>query len=116
MSRSTGVRDSREAVRSASDTPGHIGRGGGITLHPHVALGDPVHRRIGDEGKAIGVVTNATWDRLEGSLMAEFLPREEHRIAVGDDVWVDLNPAPRTKEAENAGGPLDASTSRRNSR
>ncbi|MFM7107293.1 MAG: hypothetical protein ACKOZU_01585 [Planctomycetaceae bacterium] len=76
------------------DTPGHIGRGGGMTHHPHVALGDAVYHRIGDEDKAIGLVTGATWDRLKGSLAIEFRPKEDHRIAVGDEVWVDLNPAP----------------------
>lgn len=86
------------------DTPGHIGRGGGITLHPHVALGDAVYHRIGDEDKAIGVVTGATWDRLKGSLMIEFRPREDHRIAVGDEVWVDLNPIARAAGAEGPDG------------
>lgn len=80
------------------DTPGHIGRGGGIKFHPHVALGDSVYHRIGEEDRVIGVVTGAIWDRLKGSLTVEFRPQEDHRIAVGDDVWVDLNPAPRVKE------------------
>lgn len=98
------------------DTPGHIGRHGGITLHPHVALGDPVYHRIGEEDKAIGVVTGATWDRLRGSLSVEFRPRNDHRIAVGDEVWVDLNPAPRAEEALGAGKPSKASTSDPNAR
>lgn len=84
------------------DTPGHIGRGGGITLHPHVALGDLVHHRIGDEDKAVGVITGLTWDRLKGSLTVEFRPKEDHRIAVGDEVWIDLNPLPRLKESRDA--------------
>lgn len=79
------------------DTAGHIGRGGGLTLHPHVALGDPVYHRIGAADKAIGSVTGVAWDRLRGSLTVEFRPHEDHRIAVGDEVWVDLNPAdPKT--------------------
>ncbi len=75
------------------DTVGHIGRGGGLSLHPHVALGDPVYHRIGDADRAIGSVTGVVWDRLRGSLTVEFRPHEDHRIAVGDEVWVDLNPA-----------------------
>lgn len=87
------------------DTPGHIGRGGGLTLHPHVALGDAVHHRIGDEDRAIGVVTGVTWDRLRGSLTVEFRPRDDHRIAVGDEVWLDLNPAPQAAERREASAP-----------
>jgi len=85
------------------DSPGHIGRGGGIELHPHVALGDPVYHRIGKEDEAIGVIAGVTWDRLKGSLTFEFHPKKEHRIAVGDLVWIDLNPMPRAKEPQNAG-------------
>lgn len=98
------------------DTPGHIGRGGGITLHPHVALGDPVYHRIDDKDKVIGVITGATWDRLKGSLLVEFRPRNEHRIAVGDEVWVDLNPASRASEPPDAGQPSKAADSEWNSR
>ncbi|MEI6240269.1 MAG: aspartyl protease family protein [Planctomycetia bacterium] len=87
------------------DTPGHIGRGGGITHHPHVALGDMVHHRIGDEDKQVGIVTGVTWDRLKGSLTVEFRPREDHRIAVGDEVWVDLNPAPQAVEIRGTAAP-----------
>ena len=75
------------------DTAGHIGRGGGLSLHPHVALGDPVYHRIADSDKAVGSVTGVVWDRLRGSLTVEFRPHEDHRMAVGDEVWVDLNPA-----------------------
>jgi hypothetical protein len=74
------------------DTAGHIGRGGGLTLHPHVALADPVYHRIGDTEKAVGSVTGVPWDRLRGSLTVESRAHEDHRIAVGDQVWVDLNP------------------------
>jgi len=75
------------------DTPGHIGRGGGLSLHPHVALGDPVFHKVGDLDKVIGSITGVQWDRLKGALTVEFRPHEEHRVAVGDEVWVDLNPA-----------------------
>jgi hypothetical protein len=75
------------------DTPGHMGRGGGLSLHPHVALGDPVCHKVGDIDKAIGSVTGVRWERLKGALTVEFRPHEDHRIAVGDEVWVDLNPA-----------------------
>lgn len=75
------------------DTAGHVGRGGGLTLHPHVALGDPVYHRIGDTDKAVGSVTGVVWDRLRDRLTVEFRPHEDHRIAVGDEVWVDLDPA-----------------------
>ena len=42
----------------------------------------------------IGKVTLVQWDRVSGSLTVEFDPEPLHRIAVGDEVWVDLNPAP----------------------
>ena len=90
------------------DTPGHIGRGGGLSLHPHVALGDPVYHKIGDTDKAIGSVTWVTWDRLKGSLTVEFRPHEEHRIAVGDEVWVDLNPSFPTTSAASSDGTASA--------
>ena len=92
------------------DTPGHVGRGGGLSLHPHVALGDPVYHTIGDVDKPIGSVTGVTWERVRGSLTIEFRPHEDHRIAVGDEVWVDLNPADRTTSATAAGGPASAIT------
>ena len=85
------------------DTPGHVGRGGGLSLHPHVALGDPVYHKIGDVDKAIGSVTGVVWERVRGSLTVEFRPHEDHRIAVGDEVWVDLNPADRQATASAPG-------------
>jgi hypothetical protein len=84
------------------DTPGHIGRGGGLSLHPHVALGDPVFHKVGDIDKAIGSVTGVRWERLKGALTIEFRPHEEHRIAVGDEVWIDLNPTFRNMSAQSA--------------
>lgn len=116
-----GTRFSFEVIESFNakyegDTPGHIGRGGGITLHPHVALGDAVYHRIGDEDKAIGVVTGATWDRLKGSLVVEFRPSIDHRIAVGDEVWVDLNPVRRATGSLDRDAPPQASTGGHNAR
>lgn len=86
------------------DTPGHIGRGGGITLHPHVALGDSVYHRTSDGNKAIGVITGVLWDRLRSSLTVEFRPKEDHRIAVGDEVWIDLNPMALVQKTLDTGG------------
>lgn len=80
-------------ARYAGDTPGHIGRGGGLAASPHVALGDTVHHAAPDQGaQPIGVVTGATWDRLRGSLTIEFRPRADERIAVGDAVWLEMAP------------------------
>jgi hypothetical protein len=42
----------------------------------------------------VGTVTRAVWDRVSGGLTVEFDPAPLTRIAVGDEVWVDLNPAP----------------------
>ena len=81
------------------DTAGHIGRGGGLSLHPHVALGDPVYHKIDDVDKAIGTVTGVVWERVRGSLTVEFRPHEDHRIAVGDEVWIDLNPVSEKRSA-----------------
>src|SRR5688572_2986740 len=42
------------------DTPGHMGRAGGLqTRRPRVALGDPIYR--GEE--KVGQVTGLTWNR-----------------------------------------------------
>ena len=92
------------------DTAGHIGRGGGLSLQPHVALGDSVHHRVGDADTVVGSVTGLTWERLRGSLTVEFRSHEGHRIAVGDEVWVDLNPADQTPPATTAGGPASEAT------
>ena len=75
------------------DTAGHIGRGGGLSLHPHVAPGDPVFHKVGDVDKTVGSVTGVRWERLKRALTVEFRPHGEHRVAVGDELWVDLNPA-----------------------
>jgi hypothetical protein len=81
------------------DTPSHVGRDGGLEVRPNVALGDPVFRVAADESEAtkpvrIGRVTRVVWERVSGSLTVEFDPEPLIRIAVGDEVFVDLNPAP----------------------
>jgi hypothetical protein len=70
------------------DTPGHMGRAGGLEhRRPRVALGDPIYR--GDE--KVGSVTGLTWNRTNGSLDIEFDPADDTRICVGDAVWVMLD-------------------------
>lgn len=78
------------------DTPGHIGRAGGLTgVRPRVSLGDPVYR--GDT--RIGEVSTVLWSRVQGSLTIEFDPVPLTRVSVGDQVWIDLNPSnPRGSE------------------
>ena len=76
------------------DTPGHMGRDGGLKVRPNVALGDGVYRTDGDTTTREGTITRAVWDRVSGGLTVEFDPEPLRRIAVGDEVWVDLNPAP----------------------
>jgi len=72
------------------DTPGHSGRSGGLSeSRPQIALGDPVFR----DTQKVGSVTRVEWVRVQGSLTIEFDPEPDIRIAVGDSVWVDLNPA-----------------------
>lgn len=83
------------------DTPSHVGRDGGLEFRPNVALGDPVFRMVADAGEEargvrIGSVTRVVWERVSGSLTVEFDPEPLVRIAVGDEVFVDLNPAPPT--------------------
>ena len=73
------------------DTPGHIGRSGGLAdRRPHVALGDPVFRGQ----QKIGVITGLGWSRTHGSLEVEFDPVDQMRISVGDQVWLALQPKP----------------------
>jgi len=87
------VIDSHDA-KYPGDTPSHVGKDGGLTVRPNVALGDPVYRTVDKVTTVIGKVTLVAWDRVSGSLTVEFDPQPLHRIAVGDEVWVDLNPAP----------------------
>ncbi len=69
------------------DTPGHIGRGGGLgRIIPNVALGDPVYH----DKAQIGKVTRVTWDRAKESLEVEFSPEPKLRISVGESAWVPL--------------------------
>jgi hypothetical protein len=70
------------------DTPGHMGRVGGLTgRKPQVALGDPIFR--GEE--RVGVVTGLEWNRVNGSLDIEFDPVDHARVCVGDEVWMSLD-------------------------
>ena len=87
------VIDSHDA-KYPGDTPSHLGKDGGLTVRPNVALRDPVYRTVNKATTVIGKVTLVQWDRVSGSLTVEFDPEPLHRIAVGDEVWVDLNPAP----------------------
>lgn len=76
------------------DTPAHLGKNGGLTVRPQVALGDPVYRKTTSGRSRIGHITRVTWNRTAGSLEVEFDPEPFQRIAVGDEVWIDLNPPP----------------------
>jgi len=70
------------------DTPGHVGKNGGLeNRRLQVALGDAVYR--GQD--KIGIVTGLGWSRTHGSLEVEFDPIGEVRICVGDVVWLALN-------------------------
>lgn len=76
-------------AKYAGDTPGHIGKGGGLgKVTPHVSLGDPVFR--GEE--RIGSVTTVIWDRGRDSLTIEFDPEPKVRVSVGDTAWVKFHP------------------------
>ena len=81
------------------DTPAHVGKDGGLTVRPQVALGDAVYRTVGTDTKIVGMITLVKWDRVSGSLTVEFDPQPFERIAVGDEVWIDLNPAPKPARA-----------------
>lgn len=70
------------------DTPGHMGRVGGLTgRKPRIALEDKVYR--GDE--VVGLVTSLDWNRTNTSLDIEFDPVDHARICIGDTVWVVLD-------------------------
>jgi hypothetical protein len=87
------------------DTPAHVGKDGGLTMRPQVALGDSVYRTEGTVTIVIGTITHVQWDRVSGSLNVEFNPQPFVRIAVGDEVWIDLNPVPKKPdEAAPAAG------------
>jgi hypothetical protein len=77
-------------ARYEGDTPGHMGRNGGLgEVRPHVALGDHVFR----DDVQVGTVTGLKWTRAQGALEIEFDPSAKSRIAVGDVVWVKLGGA-----------------------
>ncbi len=80
------------------DTPAHLGKNGGLTVRPQVALGDPVFRKTATGRTRVGQITRVTWSRVAGSLEVEFDPEPFKRIAVGDEVWIDLNPQPTPAE------------------
>ena len=73
------------------DTPGHLGRHGGLGDQvPRLALGDPVYRGEGDAAAVVGRVTNLKWSRGQGSLDIEFDPTDKTRIEIGDNVWLKI--------------------------
>ena len=75
-------------ARYLGDTPGHMGRAGGLERRrPRISLGDPVYRGQ----QQIGAVTGLTWNRTNGSLDIEFDPVERNRICVGEMVWLALD-------------------------
>lgn len=80
-------------ARYLGDTPAHSGKDGGLTARPQVALGDPVYRSVDGKDLVVGRITRVAWSRVSGSLEVEFHPEPLVRIAVGDEVWIDLNPA-----------------------
>ena len=92
------VIESHDAVY-LGDTPGHMGRDGGLTVRPNVALGDGVHRTTGEKTTRVGTITRVVWDRVSGGLTVEFDPEPLTRVAVGDEVWIDLNPLPPVQPA-----------------
>jgi hypothetical protein len=75
------------------DTPAHIGKDGGLTFRPRVALGDAVYRTQDGQRTTVGRITRVEWNRVSQSLEVEFEPEPLQRVAVGDEVWIDLNPA-----------------------
>jgi hypothetical protein len=78
------------------DTPGHMGRAGGLqNRRLRAALGDSIYR--GDQ--SVGTVTGLTWNRTNGSLDIEFDPAENTRISVGDEVWMLLDGSAAAKGA-----------------
>jgi hypothetical protein len=79
------------------DTPGHMGRTGGLeNAQIRIALRDPIYR--GDE--VVGRVTRLIWNRVHGSLDIEFDPVDHARVCVGDKVVVALD---GTQSASSSG-------------
>jgi hypothetical protein len=85
------------------DTPAHVGKDGGLTTRPHVALGDAVYRTVKQQRITVGRITRVVWNRVSGSLEVEFDPEPFQRVAVGDEVWIDLNPEPAPADASASG-------------
>ena len=98
------VIESHDAVY-LGDTPAHVGKAGGLTVRPNVALGDSVYRTEQEGRSAIGRITRVVWSRVSGSLEVEFRPEPFQRVAVGDQVWIDLNPAPVKKAPPTVASP-----------
>ena len=67
-------------------------------MRPNVALGDAVYKTVGTERTRVGRISRVAWNRVSGSLEVEFSPEPLLRIAVGDEVWIDLNPKPADPE------------------
>jgi hypothetical protein len=83
------------------DTAAHTGRIGNVTERPSIALGDGVYAFDGHT--RVGKVTAIEWDRSKQSIEVEIAPEPDHRIAVGDRLWVWLHSEhaeakPETKE------------------
>jgi len=79
------------------DTPGHVGRAGGLqNRRLRAALGDSIFR--GDQ--KVGTVTGLTWNRTNGSLDIEFDPNTDIRVSVGDEVWMFLDGSEATRASE----------------
>ena len=55
-------------------------------------LADRIHTSL--QRPAVSRITRVAWSRVSGSLEVEFHPEPLVRIAVGDEVWIDLNPGP----------------------
>lgn len=98
------VLESRDA-QYLGDTPSHSGKDGGLAVRPQVAIGDTVYRTENDGGRLVGRITRVAWNRVSGSLEVEFAPEPLERIAVGDEVWIDLNPAPSPPPDGGSGQP-----------
>lgn len=78
------------------DTPGHVGKNGGLhDRRPDAALGDPVYR---GETK-VGAISRLTWDRDKGSLEVEIDPEPLQRIGVGEVVWIRLDSSEKAPDA-----------------
>ena len=72
-------------AKHSDDTPGHVGRVGGLgSKAPNVALADDVYREAGKVGK----VTHILYDRAKESLEIEFNPIPGARVPIGSEVYL----------------------------